>query len=113
MTEHKTEEFQRQYQQAFSDYKEAEKRMRAASDLLIKAKEADLLAEYASQGIVPGTIVNAIKNEWRGEKITRCTFLGVSTAYSTPSAQLASLKKDGSAGKAKRYIPFDRLEVSS
>ena len=82
---------------------------------LSAAKVAELTAEYAAQGIVPGCKVVAVLTRLTGtEKRTVCGFMGVDVdRFGGASPILTKIKKDGTVGKQPAGIyGYDRLELA-
>ncbi len=66
MTDHDIPELERQYEAARQRASQAEEARNAAHDRLMKARIAKMLADYAAQGITPGTLVMVRQPMWGG-----------------------------------------------
>lgn len=94
---------------------EIDQRLKERERELDAAKVAELTAEYAAKGIVPGCKVVAVFDRWKGEqRRTVCGFAGVrTTSWGSVTPVLLKIKKDGSVGKQPALIhSYDRLELA-
>ena len=94
--------------------REIDLRLKERQRELNDAKVAELTAEYAAKGIVPGCKVVAVSKSWGRKTRTVAGFMGVEVSrWHGVSPVLTKIRKDGTVGKQPAGIYYyDRIELA-